>query len=165
MPVQIKRRGLPDKIPIDMTPMIDIVFQLLAFFCMTLRVADVEGDFNIKMPRFVPAASEQDFNRAQRMILTLRADAAGNLVAMSLGQRDFDLSAEPWTQLRQYVASRLGPGDLGESPEVELACSYNLRYDYVIRAVTSVSGDVGPDGQIIRLVEKISFAPPLPGAP
>ena len=38
MALQIKKRGLPDKIPIDMTPMIDIVFQLLTFFCMTLRV-------------------------------------------------------------------------------------------------------------------------------
>ena len=32
MPLSIKTRGLPDKIPIDMTPMIDCVFLLLIFF-------------------------------------------------------------------------------------------------------------------------------------
>ena len=50
MAISIKKRGLPDKIPLDMTPMIDVVFQLLTFFCMTLKIAAMEGDFNIKMP-------------------------------------------------------------------------------------------------------------------
>ena len=57
MSVKFKKRGLPDKIPIDMTPMIDIVFQLLTFFCMTLRVSEAEGDFNIKMPLAAPKAA------------------------------------------------------------------------------------------------------------
>jgi len=30
----------------------------------------------------------------------------------------------------------------------------------VIRAITAVSGYVSPDGQIVRLIEKIKFAPP-----
>ena len=38
------------KIAIDMTPMIDIVFQLLTFFIMTLKIATAEGDFQIRMP-------------------------------------------------------------------------------------------------------------------
>ena len=36
---------------LSMTPMIDIVFQLLVFFVMTYKVTVMEGDFNIKMPR------------------------------------------------------------------------------------------------------------------
>ena len=32
------RQRLADKIDINMTPMIDIVFQLLAFFIMTLNI-------------------------------------------------------------------------------------------------------------------------------
>jgi hypothetical protein len=32
----------------------------------------------------------------------------------------------------------------------------------VIEAITAVSGTVGPDGQVIKLVEKIKFAPPRP---
>ena len=48
----LPKRKPPDKIPIDMTPMIDIVFQLLTFFCMTLRISTAEGDFNIAMPAY-----------------------------------------------------------------------------------------------------------------
>ena len=46
------RRGPsgPAKVEQNMTPMIDIVFQLLTFFIMTLKIATQEGDFNIKMP-------------------------------------------------------------------------------------------------------------------
>ncbi|NBP80347.1 hypothetical protein EBU58_06445, partial [bacterium] len=38
--------GLADKIDINMTPMIDIVFQLLAFFIMSLKIVQPEGDFD-----------------------------------------------------------------------------------------------------------------------
>ena len=37
-------------VAIDMTPMIDIVFQLLVFFILTLQITAVEGDFNVRMP-------------------------------------------------------------------------------------------------------------------
>ncbi len=37
-------------IRLQMTPMIDIVFQLLVFFIMTFKIVSQEGDFHIKMP-------------------------------------------------------------------------------------------------------------------
>ena len=45
-----KREALSDKITIDMTPMIDVVFQLITFFMLTLRTVITEGDFDIRMP-------------------------------------------------------------------------------------------------------------------
>ena len=46
-----------------MTPMIDIVFQLLVFFVMTFKVVVREGDFNIRMPAASAASSAvDDFN-------------------------------------------------------------------------------------------------------
>ena len=45
-----EREALPDKIAIDMTPMIDVVFQLITFVMLTLKDTSVEGDFDIKMP-------------------------------------------------------------------------------------------------------------------
>ena len=37
----------PEVPKLQMTPMIDIVFNLLAFFIITFRIPAVEGDFNI----------------------------------------------------------------------------------------------------------------------
>ena len=159
MPLRIKKGGLSDKIPIDMTPMIDIVFQLLTFFCMTLRVSSAEGDFNIKMPLAAPRAGLPDPNQLPPMKVRMRADGSGNLVELSLNDRSFS-GHDRFKQLHNYIASLVGEGSLAASAEVELDCDFRLKYEYVIEAITAVSGTVGPDGQIIKLVEKIKFAPP-----
>jgi len=161
MSVQFKKRGLPDKIPIDMTPMIDIVFQLLTFFCMTLKVAQAEGDFSIKMPLAAPRQGLPDPNQLPPMKIRMRADSTGRLVDLTLNDRSFS-GPDRWKQLHQHIASLVGEGSLAASAEVELDCDYNLKYEHVIEAITAVSGTMGPDGQIIKLVEKIKFSPPRP---
>ena len=161
MAVKFKKAGLPDKIPIDMTPMIDIVFQLLSFFCMTLRVANAEGDFNIKMPLAARAAGAPDPNQLPPMKVRMRADGNGNLVDLVLNERSFS-GPTRFKQLHNHIASLVGDGSMAASAEVELDCDYNLKYSNVIEAITAVSGDVSPDGQVIKLVEKIKFAPPRP---
>src|SRR2546430_16453846 len=89
MPLRIKKAGLSDKIPIEMTPMIDIVFQLLTFFCMTLKVSSMEGDFSIKMPLAAPRAGLPDPNQLPPIKIRMRPDAAGNLVELALNDRAF----------------------------------------------------------------------------
>ena len=52
----------------------------------------------------------------------------------------------------------------GELPEVELDCDYQLKYEHVMRAITAISGYIDPDtGRVIRVIEKIKFAPPRGG--
>jgi hypothetical protein len=46
-----------------------------------------------------------------------------------------------------------------DGPEIEIDTDYNLRYEYVIRSITAVSGY--KDGnEIVKLIEKIKFAKP-----
>jgi biopolymer transport protein ExbD len=161
MALKIKKRGLADKIPIDMTPMIDIVFQLLTFFCMTLKVVAEEGDFNIKMPLAAPRAGTPDPNQLPPMKLRMRADSNGNLVDLVLNERSFS-GENRFRQLHNHIAGLVGDGSMAASAEVELDCDYNLKYSNVIEAITAVSGEVAADGQVIKLVEKIKFAPPRP---
>ena len=161
MGVRIKRRGLPDKIPIDMTPMIDIVFQLLAFFCMTLKVASAEGDFSIQMPLAAPNAGRPDPHQVPPMKVRLRADASGNLVELQLNDRTFS-GPDRWQQLHNHIAGLVGDERLAAAAEVELDCDYGLKYEHVMEAITAVSGSVGEGGRIIKLVQKIKFSPPRP---
>jgi len=162
MALKIKRGGLPDKIPIDMTPMIDIVFQLLSFFCMTLRVSTAEGDFNIKMPLVAPRAGAADTDQLPPMTVRMRADSEGNLIELQLNERDPFIGPTRFTQLQKQIAGLVDGGSMSASAEVTLDCDYNLDYEYVIEAITAVSGDVSPDGHVTKLVEKIKFAPPRP---
>ncbi|WP_425617965.1 ExbD/TolR family protein [Anatilimnocola sp. NA78] len=147
-----------DKISIDMTPMIDIVFQLLTFFVMTLKIASAEGDFNIRMPLAAPRAGPPDPNQLPPMKLFLKADAAGNCSRVVMNDSEFS-GGDRWSRLHNHIAGIVGDGSLAASAEVELVCDYNLHYSHVIDAITAVSGEVR-DGQIVKLVEKIKFSPP-----
>lgn len=155
------KRAEGSKIAIDMTPMIDIVFQLLTFFVMTLQISTAEGDFNIKMPLAAPRAGLPDPNQLPPMKLRLRAASDGTLADMTLNDRSFS-GAGRWQQLHNHIAGVVGDGSLAASAEVELDCDYNLKYENVIEAITAVSGSVNPDGSIVKMVEKIKFSPPRP---
>ena len=93
------------------------------------------------------------------MKVRMQADSNGNLTELSLNDRTFT-GQDRFRQLHQQIASLVGEGSLAASAEVELDCDFGLKYENVIEAITAVSGTVGPDGQTIKLVEKIKFSPP-----
>ena len=152
-----------EKVEVPMTPMIDIVFQLLVFFIMTFKIVTLEGDFNIKMPLAAPSEGLPDEDKLPPMKVRLRASPSGQLAQISLNDNNFGTNFD---SLHNYIISIIGdergPGSVQETAEVELDCDYHLRYDGVIRAVTAVSGFVDDEGNIVKLVEKIKFAQPRP---
>ena len=154
--------GIKDeKVEVQMTPMIDIVFQLLVFFIMTFKIVSQEGDFNIKMPLAAPSEGLPEEDKLPPMKVRLIAGPGGELAQIKLNDNNFQRS---FAGLHDYIISIIGdergPGSVQETAEIELDCDYNLRYEYVIQAVTAVSGYVDADGNIVKLVEKIKFAPP-----
>jgi biopolymer transport protein ExbD len=164
-----------EKIDINMTPMIDIVFQLLTFFIMSLKIAAAEGDFNIKMPLSAPRQGQPDDRELPPFRLRMTANADGTLKTLRLDQntlranldpKDEDGRAGAFAALRQEVISRVGddrgPGSIASTAEVEIDADYNLDYEHVIAAITSVSGYVSPTDRksVVKLIEKVKFAPP-----
>jgi biopolymer transport protein ExbD len=75
---------LVSKIDINMTPMIDVVFQLLTFFMLTLKTVIVEGDFNIRMPLGASAGAAED-NPIPPLILKMTATPEGRLAGVQMG--------------------------------------------------------------------------------
>jgi len=152
------------KIELQMTPMIDVVFQLLVFFLFTFRIATQEGDFNIKMPlsSYTPVTFE-DTDPLFTLHVRLRADANGRLPATGGIVVNNERVLDNFEQLHMYVIGVIGRDAPGAGPdaEVELDCDYDLNYEHVVDAITAVSGYVDRStGQIQRLVEKIKFTPP-----
>ena len=143
-----------------MTPMVDIVFQLLIFFLMTFKIVSAEGDFNVKMPLAAPSEGKPDELQLPPLKVRLTAEPGGRIAGIFLNQAPM----KDFRQLRQQIAGIVGddtgPGSVADTQDVELDCDYNLDFRYVIDAITAVSGEVTPDGEIVKLFEKIKFAPP-----
>ena len=148
---------LAEKIPVDMTPMIDVVFQLLTFFMLTLKTVITEGDFDIRMPLGTSqGALSDDPIPPVRVRISAGADGERAGIAMNgVAVKDFD-------DLQQRIVELVGtgPGSRADKTEVEFDCDYALKYDNVVKAITAVSGVIQPDGTVVELVKKIKFTPP-----
>lgn len=155
--MKIRNREEQQKNELNMTSMIDIVFLLLIFFVMTFKIVEMEGDFSIRMPLGGGGATTDPTDLALK--LRMRGDANGSLTSMSLN--DLDLGTD-FDKLRGDVVRLIGssaPVEGDEGPEFEIDTDFNLRYEYVIRAITAVSGYKDGD-QVVKLIEKIKFAKP-----
>jgi biopolymer transport protein ExbD len=150
-----------DDIELQMTPMIDIVFQLLVFFIMTFKIVAQEGDFNVKMPLAAPSAGLPDDSLLPPLKLRLLADSQGHLRAdgIQLNDRAFADFQGLHGYIRSLVGDDAGPGEVNDV-EVEIDCDYELRYADVIAAITAVSGYIDPNENVVKLIENIKFTPP-----
>ena len=153
-----------EKIELQMTPMIDIVFQLLIFFIMSFKIATPEGDFNIKMPLASAAPSIVEEIPLPPINIRLTADAEGKIASIQMGERALASFQELHNEIIALIGADAGPSAVASEAEVELDCDYNLEYRYTVEAITAISGRI-VDNSIVPLVEKVKFAPArLPGA-
>jgi biopolymer transport protein ExbD len=160
--MKIRHTDRRETITLQMTPMIDIVFQLLVFFVFTFKIVLPEGDFNIRMPADSGEAAEP--TDTPLLKVRLRAGGDRHLAGVQLG--DVDLGTdnpffELQTRIRGMIDDTGGPGSTEQ--EVEIDCDYDLRYRYVMRAMTAITGYLDPQtGQRHKLIERVRFTP-LPG--
>ncbi|MEZ5942063.1 MAG: biopolymer transporter ExbD [Planctomycetaceae bacterium] len=148
------------KVDIQMAPMIDIVFQLLIFFMLTLKILAPEGDFNINMPLGAPATPDPDVTPPTNLDVVLTANDDGTLRQVALGGRPLGNNFPSCFQtLNQEIEIAVRDSKkFNEDIEVTLTPDYNLHHRYTVAAISACRGKVGPDGRTITFVEKIKFS-------
>ena len=152
--------GVP-KIDINMTPMIDVVFQLLTFFLMTFKVASPEGDFNLRLPKEERSAGPAN-TQTEMITIRLVARPSGDLQMIQI-QSNPPLGAGPraFQMLHNEIARmvNIARGAQQDEPEIQIDADDFLRYENIVQTISAVSGQVEADGSIVPLVKKIKFAP------
>jgi biopolymer transport protein ExbD len=159
-----QRRNIkaPEKIDINMTPMIDVVFQLMAFFLMTFRVASVEGDFNLKLPKDERSAGPAN-TQVEMIDVIMRAKPDGDLAVLAVGGAALP-GANPvakFGELTKYVAIKVSAARAAgqDEPEIQIDADDNLRYENIISAISHVSSHYDANGQPAPLAKKVKFKP------
>ena len=157
--MRIRNTEHRDKIVLQMTPMIDIVFQLLVFFVFTFKIVLPEGDFNIRMPSSSASQSSEP-SETPLLQVKLRATPSGELAGVQLGDLSFTGEA-PFLQLHEAIRGMIndagGPGSTDQ--EVEIEADYDLKYRYAMNAMTAITGEIDDNGEQHKLVERVRFAP------
>jgi biopolymer transport protein ExbD len=148
------RTHLPARVPIDMTPLIDIVFQLLIFFILTLQIAPPEREFAMRMPQRGIAGPTELVQMP--LVVELSSDADGRLASVALnGERLAGMTA-----LHERVAKLVTDHpQLKTAGRVELRCDEQLAYEHAIAALGAVSANRHPDGSLTRLIEQVQILP------
>lgn len=165
MKIRHAGRGEGDPVKLEMTPMIDIVFQLLVFFIMTFKIVTQEGDFNIKMPQAAPRAGSPEENFTPPLEVKLEANPDGTIANIVAQDLSGDVSyGTNFNALRDHAIDHIGdergPGSVQSEAEVEIDADYRLKYSETVKAITMLSGfhDETSD-ELVKLFEKIKFKP------
>jgi len=153
----LPRRRL-EKVEVNMTPMIDVVFQLMIFFMLTFNIIAPEGDFDVRMPLGKSSSEPLDDLQLPPIQVRLASGDDGSLSGISMNGE----AVTDFRDLRQRVASfvdvAIESGASRDDVELEIDCDYELDYINIIDAITAVSGRI-EGGQLIEMIKKISFVP------
>ena len=163
------RQGPPEDVDFPVTPMLDMAFQLLAFFVLTFQVPTSETHIDLDLPTTAAAMPGSTLGEANPKIMTkvdtdlendlwvrARADDLGDLKSLQLGEASLpDLAA-----LAQRL-SRYSQMMEGRPLRIRLVADDRLRFEIAARLITvcNASGVAS-----IRLTDP-STAPPIEAMP
>ncbi len=89
MPKYVKTGGGPSKVDIPMAPMIDIVFQLLIFFMLNLKIVAPRRKFHTSTCRRRSLVASPDEPQVPTSKVRLQADLAATSLQLFLGDNRF----------------------------------------------------------------------------
>lgn len=137
-----------EEIKLSMTPMIDIVFQLLVFFIMTYKVTTMEGDYNIRMPSAAAEPTLTEETLEDFLQVRLIADPASRFLQTI--EVNYGVDQQVWNRstfpVRPTVDQKLTPAQ--KEQNLESRRVFTSLNQFVINAVGAGSGDPGSSSEI-----------------
>ena len=141
----------------SMTTMIDVVFLLLIFFMLTMRILPTEGEFQVNMPGTSPAVVDDRDLPPIEIRIRLVANEDGSLNRLQLGQRNLGNDRRAFERLSHELFALVGrPNALAENTAIKI----DSDYEHLMNAVGAASGRLDPKtGRLIRYETPIEFVP------
>ena len=169
-----KRRKPPGDVQLNLAAMLDMAFQLLAFFIMTFRPAPIEGHFQLHMPppgqmtaapmatTTPPVEGVDAPSFVETLDLFVKADNRGEVTAINVGQQEVvvgRLTAIATQQLNTHLRSvftiQAVPFD-----RIQLHVDRRLHYQELMKIVDVCTRQTLPDGSQMRQVGFVELIDP-----
>ena len=157
-----KKRKLPEAGELNLAAMLDMAFQMLAFFILTFKPAPVEGEVLLRMPPPQPvtgggrqAAGEDTtldvskLKALKTLTISVIPNAQGQISSNSMQVGDVAVGNE--VRLAERLKTALAEGDF---EQVIIQAGSGLRYDELMKIVDVCTKQKLKDGQPLQ---KLSF--------
>ncbi len=115
--MRIPRRAISGEVGFNMTPMIDVVFQLIIFFLVNSHIAKQEAHMKLALPLATSANEDVDPDSPR---VTLHVDASGQVF----------LAARPITSDDLLARLQTRKAELGENRALEVRIRGDRRVPY-----------------------------------
>lgn len=166
-----RRRRLQQDVELNLAAMLDMAFQLLAFFILTFKPSPIEGEISLHLPppqavtdvrAKQPAGSDQSnpdpVAGLNTLVISVFPNPAGAIDSLAIGDGDVDSLTHLDSQLSVVLSDPGNPFD-----QVLIQVGSTLRYDALMQVIDVCTRQKLPNG---KRLSKLSFVelPELPAA-
>jgi biopolymer transport protein ExbD len=156
-----QRRRLQGEVELNLAAMLDMAFQLLAFFILTFKPSPIEGQVNLRLPPPHPVtatAGEQagsdtkNTNPLQGMsslVISVTADAGGRINSLAIGETPVANMGLLATQVQQMFADPTLGFD-----QVIIQVGSRVRYEQLMQVIDICTQAKLPSGEFLS---RLSF--------
>jgi biopolymer transport protein ExbD len=148
-------------VSINLTAMLDMAFQLLAFFVLTFKPAPIEGEVSLRMPppqavmaakvssKIAGDSDEDALSGLTSLVVSVLPNKSGGLGTMAIGEQPIGTLAGLDSQLRAVLTDQASPFE-----QVIIQVGSGVRYDALMSVVDICTRQKLPNGQKLT---KLSF--------
>ncbi len=142
------------------TALIDVVFLLLVFFMLTLKIVEPEGELQASFDRSEPTVHVPP---SLPLHVVLASSTNGELTDVRLAGRSLGAGNAGIERLRSEMRKLFAGTDSAKwdfEQAVTLRTDRDLQYQHIVAALSAVSGDVrvgGSQSRVVKYPVKVSF--------
>lgn len=155
-----RHRRTQGDVELNLAAMLDMAFQLLAFFILTFRPSPIEGQISLRLPPPVPVTQGKeavgaDVNNTNpvagvnTLTISIFADPAGGIASLGIGEAGVASLPDLDARLRTIFADAGNPFD-----QVIVQVADTVRYEALMQVVDVCTHQKLPNGQTLS---KLSF--------
>ncbi len=155
-----KKKNSDEQVELNVTAMLDMAFQLLAFFIMTFKSPPAEGQISLRLPpplaiaaktQVQPAEGKSDTNAVKGVdTLTISVIAQGGAApSYAVGERSVFTVAALEAELGKIFADKGNPFE-----QVVIQVSSDVMYESLMKVIEACAKQRLPDGSKLS---KLSF--------
>jgi len=137
-----RARRSPEEVELNLAAMLDMAFQLLAFFIMTFKPAPMEGQINLRLPPPVGITADgtqkpgETVDPAEKpqglttLVISVFANPQGKIAAMGVGETAIGTLPALEAKLQQVFSDKGTPFD-----QIIVQVGGKVRYDELMKVV------------------------------